>query len=118
MWVGSKKLDQKAIELDNNYAAAYPVRVLGSEFDVSKTHWFWDCFFKHRTPHVYIVLRKNVSHSVPGVFSFQKILSGECGRREEMSAEGVEIVDVDPDNPRNLELEHKNAYTLCKCLQM
>ena len=32
-----------------------------------------------------------------------------------MSAEGVEIVDVDPDNPRNLELEHENVHKLCNC---
>lgn len=59
--------------------------------------------------HMFISCLYHISHSVPGVFSFQNILSGEW-----MSAEGVEIVDVDPDNPRNLELEHENAYNFAK----
>ena len=59
--------------------------------------------------HIFTSCLYHVSQSVLGVSSFsnQKILSGGW-----MSAEGAEIVDVDPDNPSSLELEHENVYKL------
>ena len=60
--------------------------VLGCETPMNTTYSY----------HVYIMFHR-VFRSVSS-FSSQKILSGGW-----MSAEGAEIVDVDPDNPSSLE---------------